>query len=235
MLLAARAGLPLAEEALYRVPWAEGLAFTIEVAPGQVLTPHIAASNRHAVDFAMREGTAVLAARSGVVVGSESRYGANADEEVLTYEGNYVLVRHDDGTLATYAHLKRDGVAVALGDRVEAGALLGYSGETGDTRLPGLHFGVSRREEGTGYEISVPVLFYVGAPPRAFSARSSLLVKADYSADPEMPSTASERRLQRWKRPEATPEELLKAWLTLAALAAALVLGIRWFWKFSRS
>jgi len=225
----------VAAEVLYRPPWPEGLAFTIEVAPGQVITPHIAAANRHAVDFSMPEGTSILAARAGVVIATESRHGASRDEEALTYEGNYVLVRHEDGTLATYAHLRHRGVAVALGERVEAGALLGYSGATGDARAAGLHFGVSRRELGTGYEVSVPVRFYVGTPPRAFAPRPSLLVKADYSADPEMPSTASERRWPTWKRAELPPEELLKAWLTLAALGAALVAGIVWFWRFSRA
>src|SRR3954470_8854246 len=57
-----------AEEVLYRLPWTGGLPFTSEVGPGQVFTPHSAASNRHAVDFALREGTSVLAARGGVVV-----------------------------------------------------------------------------------------------------------------------------------------------------------------------
>src|SRR5690242_20292640 len=54
-------------EVLYRVPWTEGLSFTISQAPGDVVTTHIAARNREAVDFGMPEGTSVLAARAGVV------------------------------------------------------------------------------------------------------------------------------------------------------------------------
>ena len=222
---------------LYRVPWPEGSSFTIRVAPGDAVTPHIAVNNRHAVDFSMPEGTPVLAARRGTVIETEARYGASRDEDALTYEGNYVRVRHEDGTIATYAHLMHRGVAVAPGKAVEAGALLGYSGATGDVTRPQLHFGVSRREEkdGARYEVSVPVLFYVGNPPVAFAPRLSLDILANYSSAAEPPRTTVERSLVPWRRPELPPGQVWESWLVLAALAAALVAGIAWYWRFSRS
>ena len=219
-------------EVLYRVPWTEGLSFTISQAPGDAVTTHIAARNREAVDFGMPEGTSVLAARAGVVIETEARYGASKDEEPLTYEGNFVRVRHEDGTIATYAHLKHRGVAVAPGARVEAGTLLGYSGATGDANGAHLHFGVSRQER--GYEVSVPVRFTLGSPPIEFDPRRSLVVTANYTGAAEVPRTAAEYRFGLWKRPELPPEEMPKVWLTLAGLSAALVAGIVWFWKFSR-
>lgn len=219
------------------MPWPEGSSFRITQAPGDVITAHIAAGNRNAVDFSMPPGTAVLAARGGEVIETESRYGAGSDEEPVTHEGNYVRVRHEDGTIATYAHLMHRGVTAAQGMRVEAGGLLGYSGATGDTLRPQLHFGVSRWEgpEGARFEISIPVRFYVGSPPVAFAPRGSLDVMANYSSPAEPPLTASERRMLPWKRPDLPPEDLPKAWLTLLAFAVALVGGIAWYWKLFRS
>jgi murein DD-endopeptidase MepM/ murein hydrolase activator NlpD len=219
-------------EVLYRVPWAEGLSFTISQAPGDVVTTHIAARTREAVDFGMPEGTSVLAARSGVVIETEARFGAAKDEDPVTHEGNFVRVRHEDGTIATYAHLKHRGVAVAKDERIEAGRLLGYSGATGDTNGAQLHFAVTRVQN--GYEVSVPVRFTIGAPPIAFEPRRSLVVTANYKGPADYPRAASDYRFGLWKRPELPPEEMPKVWLTLAGLAAALVAGIVWFWKFSR-
>ena len=56
---------------------------------------------------------------------------------------NYVWVRHSDGTLGCYLHLRPAGVVVSIGQSVERGQLLGYSGCTGQCNGPHLHFHVS--------------------------------------------------------------------------------------------
>src|SRR5678810_311152 len=115
-------------EELYRLPWSEGLSFMFtQVSDGRITT-HITKATLHAVDIAMPEGIAVLAARAGVVEAVEARHGAGADDGPLTYEGNFVRVRHADHTAAIYAHLRHQGVAIIPGERVAAGQLLGYSG-----------------------------------------------------------------------------------------------------------
>lgn len=53
--------------------------------------------------------------------------------------GNHVLVRHDDGTVAAYAHLRRGSATVRPGERVATGAELGRVGNTGNTSMPHLH------------------------------------------------------------------------------------------------
>ncbi|MGO1551851.1 MAG: M23 family metallopeptidase [Micrococcaceae bacterium] len=53
--------------------------------------------------------------------------------------GNRVIVRHDDGTFAAYAHLKRGSLAVRVGQRVDAGEMLAEVGNTGNTSEPHLH------------------------------------------------------------------------------------------------
>src|SRR5512145_1508456 len=112
-------------ETLYRLPWADGLSFTFTQVSG---ASHFTKATWHAMDIAMPEGIPVVAARAGVIEAVESRYGASPEEEPLTYEGNFVRVRHADGTAASYAHLRYGGTAVGVGEPVEAGRLLGYSG-----------------------------------------------------------------------------------------------------------
>jgi murein DD-endopeptidase MepM/ murein hydrolase activator NlpD len=53
--------------------------------------------------------------------------------------GNHVVVRHDDGVFAAYAHLRRGSIGVAEGDTVAAGSQLAEVGNTGNTTEPHLH------------------------------------------------------------------------------------------------
>ncbi|MGY0610982.1 M23 family metallopeptidase [Luteimonas sp. A501] len=99
--------------------------------------------NRHAVDFAVAEGTAVLAARDGVVMQVEARFrngglGSPADTE----RANFIRILHADGTMAVYAHLAPGGAQVREGERVRRGQRIGSSGSTGYSGGPHLHFAV---------------------------------------------------------------------------------------------
>lgn len=53
--------------------------------------------------------------------------------------GNHLVVAHDDGTFAAYAHLRRGSIVVRKGERVEAGQVLAAVGNTGNTSQPHLH------------------------------------------------------------------------------------------------
>jgi murein DD-endopeptidase MepM/ murein hydrolase activator NlpD len=224
-------------EILYRLPWADGLSFMFTQVPGGRITSHFTKATAYAVDIAMPEGMPVVAAREGVVEAAEARHGARPDEDPLTYEGNFVRVRHADGTAATYAHLRHAGVAVAVGDAIRAGQLLGYSGATGDVVEPHLHFVVLRTERnssGWPEEISVPVKFYVGAPPLAFSPRAALRVTANYSGSADPPRAPSESSLFPRKLPTLDPADEPGAWGALALWMACGVVGLAWFWKFAQ-
>jgi murein DD-endopeptidase MepM/ murein hydrolase activator NlpD len=153
----------------YRLPFADGHSFMVSQAPGGLLTTHAAPDSWYAVDIAMPEGTPIVAARSGIVIEAA---------------GGVVRVLHDDGTIAGYHHLAAGGVAVAEGDGVEAGHVLGYSGSTGRSSGPHLHFVVTRLviEAGRIEELSEPVMFYAGRPPRSFAARTGKVLTSDYQA-----------------------------------------------------
>jgi murein DD-endopeptidase MepM/ murein hydrolase activator NlpD len=226
-----------AEEVLYRLPWPEGGAFMFTQAPGGRITSHFTKATLHAVDIAMPSGTAVLAARAGIVEAVQTHHGASPDEWPLTHEGNFVRVRHADGSAATYAHLKYQGVAVAAGDRVKAAQLLAYSGAPGDVEDPHLHFAVTRIERNSSgwlEEVSLPVKFYVGVPPIAFTPRAAVIASANYSRPAETPRAPSEGALRvSWRRTAQAGEET-RAWVLLALWLACGIAGMALFWRFTR-
>jgi len=88
------------------------------------------------VDFGASIGTPVKAALSGVVVGV-----ANTDIVTGCYSfGKWIMIKHADGLSTLYAHLSVQSASV--GDTVTTGEIIGYSGNTGYTTGPHLHFGV---------------------------------------------------------------------------------------------
>lgn len=80
------------------------------------------------VDWYVPSGTAVKASSSGTVVRA-SWYGSY---------GYCVDVKHSDGSLTRYAHLS--GFAVSYGQTVTQGQVIAYSGNTGASTGPHLHF-----------------------------------------------------------------------------------------------
>jgi murein DD-endopeptidase MepM/ murein hydrolase activator NlpD len=102
-------------------------------------------SHKHkaALDFEMPVGTAVYAARGGVVYAwkdDSNKGGIFSDER----DANYIIIRHDDGSFGCYWHLKQHGVVVKKGN-VQQGELIGYSGKTGYALRPHLHFTVKQK------------------------------------------------------------------------------------------
>jgi murein DD-endopeptidase MepM/ murein hydrolase activator NlpD len=96
----------------------------------------------YAVDFKVKEGTVICAAREGKVIAtrSDSNKGGLKPEHMT--DGNYISILHNDGSVAHYWHLKQNGVFVKEGDEVSKGVQIGLSGSTGYSAFPHLHFEV---------------------------------------------------------------------------------------------
>ena len=84
----------------------------------------------HGVDYAAPTGTPILASASGTVL--IARGGWNGGY------GNYVVIKHDNGTKTLYAHMSKIGTSA--GARVSQGSVIGYVGNTGRSTGPHLHF-----------------------------------------------------------------------------------------------
>ena len=132
---------------------------------------------RAALDFDLPEGTPIYAARAGRVVETVAAHDQNCPDPVCAAFSNLVRVLHADGTIAEYVHLRKNGVAVKLGRKVRAGDLLGYSGNTGFSTGPHLHFAVY--QERFGRRIFLPTPF------RTEAGTSLLLVEGEsYTSGP---------------------------------------------------
>ena len=91
-------------------------------------------------DIPAPRGTAIKAAKSGLVTTSTSHYSY----------GNYVVVTHSDGTQTLYAHMSKR--AVAKGAVVTQGQVIGYVGSTGDSTGNHLHFEIWQNGKRTNAE-----------------------------------------------------------------------------------
>ena len=125
---------------IYKLPFADGTSHRVSQGYNTVHTHK--GRSKYAVDFAMKEGTKIFASRGGTVVRTKSDSNIGGYSKEFAKHGNYVTVAHSDGTFGTYYHLKQHGVLVKEGDVIERGYALGYSGNTGYSSGPHLHFSV---------------------------------------------------------------------------------------------
>lgn len=124
------------EAYIYNLPFEEGKSYTLSQGYNGKFTHR----GKEALDFSMPEGTKICAAREGVVVEVKEDSRRGCPRESCKKYGNYITIYHADGSFGEYYHLEKNGAKVKVGDRVEKGEVIGYSGNTGMSSGPHLHF-----------------------------------------------------------------------------------------------
>ena len=117
--------------------------------------------NQYALDFDMPVGTPVTAAREGTVVRIETSFMEGGTDPSLKDKANVITILHSDNTMADYVHLSYDSSLVTLGQQVQRGDVLGYSGNVGYSTTPHLHFHVYQLTDTSGNWQTLPVRFII--------------------------------------------------------------------------
>jgi murein DD-endopeptidase MepM/ murein hydrolase activator NlpD len=112
-----------------------------------------------ALDFKVKTGTRVCAARDGIVIATRKDSDKRGLKPENLSDGNYITIQHNDGTVAWYWHFQKEGVFVNEGDTVKTGQLIGLSGNTGYSAFPHLHFEV-QGYDAAGNHTQLPTRFY---------------------------------------------------------------------------
>ena len=135
---------------IYALPYEEGASFRVI----QGYFSRFTHKERAALDFNMKRGTNITAAREGVVV----RVKEDGDRGGLNKKyrpfGNNIVIQHADGTRAGYWHLQQNGAVVTVGDSIKKGQLIGLSGKTGYAAVPHLHFLVWTSKNGQWQQVA---------------------------------------------------------------------------------
>ena len=140
----------------YSLPFAKDQHFRVVQGYGGGYS-HQGAS-KYALDFDMPVGTPIHAARDGIVIDLARHHNRGGASRKYARFANFVTLLHNDGTTGEYYHLKQNGVTVTLGEKVQAGEKIGYSGNTGFSSLPHLHFAVYQAKPRGKYQ-SIPIQF----------------------------------------------------------------------------
>jgi murein DD-endopeptidase MepM/ murein hydrolase activator NlpD len=141
----------------YLLPYRNGPFRVIQAAHG-AFSHNAGTADAEAIDWAMPVGTPVYPARPGTVIGIRSDCTLGGPDKKWMLDCNYVILKHEDGTMAEYLHLQYNGVLVRLGDRVTQEQPIALSGNTGYTTEPHLHFAVFTLDAGTASR-SLPLTF----------------------------------------------------------------------------
>lgn len=139
---------------IYQLPYEKGTTHWLI----QGYFSNLSHRNRAALDFKMKPGTRVFAAREGIVIRVIEQNNKGAWKKAYRQYANMIVIEHRDDSRAGYWHLQQNGAMVNIGDTVKKGQLIGLSGNTGYTAFPHLHFMVWRSGGGRWRQVATRFL-----------------------------------------------------------------------------
>ena len=109
-------------------------------------------SEHRAIDISQGgiAGKPVVATKSGVVVAAKDTCNCGDPYTPCNCnggQGNYVIIKHNDGGLSRYLHLQYGSVSVQVGQSVNRGAQIGLVGSSGESYGYHLHFDLATGSE----------------------------------------------------------------------------------------
>ena len=139
----------------YGLPFLKGKRYKILQGQNTNFT-HKGSFSKYAIDFKMNVGQEVCAIRDGLVIKIKEDSNIGGRDKKYRDKANLIIIAHSDGTFAQYVHLKKDGVLVNKSQIVKKGQVIGYSGNTGMSTEPHLHFAVYKPTK-NGF-VSIPYI-----------------------------------------------------------------------------
>lgn len=133
--IAAASGMSVLPAGPMTSPSAAGLIWPLSGAVSSGFGPRsspggIGSTYHEGIDISVPEGVPIRAAKGGTVIMASYNGGY----------GNYTCIDHGSGLSTCYAH--QSGFAATSGQSVKQGQIIGYSGNTGASTGPHLHFEV---------------------------------------------------------------------------------------------
>ena len=120
-----------------RVPFATGTRVRVSQGANGGYS-HQDVNSKNAVDLDMPADTPILAGFSGVIAAVRGGCDATTPSGCNGGWGNFVLLKHVDGTCAIHAHMK--AIMVAAGQQIDRYTQLGTVGASGYANGPHLHY-----------------------------------------------------------------------------------------------
>lgn len=126
------------DDYIYHLPYPNGVSYKVD----QGYNGNKTHQGQFAIDFNMDQGSEIAAIRGGIVSKVVDNNEKGCPSEQCNQYNNYILITHDDGSIADYSHLKKRGAKVKVGDKVKSGEVIALSGSTGWASGPHLHLEV---------------------------------------------------------------------------------------------
>jgi murein DD-endopeptidase MepM/ murein hydrolase activator NlpD len=148
--------MPHDDSYAYALPYEKGRKYIMSQGPNGSESHQ----GKFAFDWDMPEGSAIHAARDGIVIDVIENFTRGGASESYRNQSNAIEIMHRDGSVGRYSHLQQNGALVELGDRVARGQKIGLSGNTGYSSGPHLHFDVVQLQPDLSFK-TLPIKFQV--------------------------------------------------------------------------